>query len=142
MSSCFLLVSLAVSRPETEAPLHPAAAQYNPQSGSGSGQFSAGDGNTSVADKQADTPHDAAVTVLSCYNTWTLRWKVFKMSSQGVVLKSLPGFGFLPEYVIKECQHYHKINFVLSGLLLKDKSIRKHRHNSITSLMPFPITTI
>ena len=129
-------MSLAVSRPETEAPLHPAAVQYHQQSGPGSGQFSAGDGNTSVADKQADTPHDAAVTVLNCYNTWTLRWKVFKMSSQGVVLKSLPGFGFLPEYVIKECQHYHKINFVLSGLLLKDKSIRKPRCKYIIPSLP------
>ena len=28
-------------------------------------------------------------------------WK-FEMSSQNGELKSLPGFGFLPEYVIKE----------------------------------------
>ena len=57
-------VSLFVNLQSPDPSLHPAAAQSSvsqaPWSGSGSGHFSAGDGNTSVADKLADTQHAAA----------------------------------------------------------------------------------
>ena len=59
-------VSLFVTLQSPDPSLHPAAAQSSVSQAPGSGHFSAGDGNTSVADKLADTQHAAAaVTELS-----------------------------------------------------------------------------
>ena len=60
---CLMFVTLQSPDPS----LHPAAAQSSVSQApcSGSGHFAAGDGNTSVADKLADTQHAAvAVTEL------------------------------------------------------------------------------
>ena len=61
MFNCIMShVSLFVTLQSPDPSLHPAAAQSSVSQAPGSGHFSAGDGNTSVADKLADTQHAAA----------------------------------------------------------------------------------